>query len=406
MAKSTFTGPLMSLGGLAGGVGGSTPREYSDEIGPSIFWGGMAIPATGSVSSKDQFGAGSIAAVFGAFPIRTLNATPAPGVGLLTVAAFAIAGVPQPNIVAYALGRAPGTPAVISGIAYLNGVGLDMGLDAAVFATTGIATLAVPANAWRYRAGQWIGLLNGGPGGATQMSQITAINALTGVLTLSPAPAVNSTGQIALTNRFNPNAYGASGPPSSLAKLASSGSARILIPEIGSARGVGVTGIVGSSGGSVLIQGIDVFGSPQSEMIVRPAGIGTTWGRKTYSIFVSATPQFSDNTNYSVVTSDLIGLPLSVLSADSLVDVAFGGTPAVAGDFTIVPADLTNPATTTTGDPRGAIQVSANGPAAAPATPLVLDGATVLTVDQRLNPLQVALATATNPGALLGVAPA
>ena len=103
-----------------------------------------------------------------------------------------------------------------------------------------------------------------------------------------------------------------------------------------------------------------------------------------------------------MVTSDFIGFPIAVLSTDSIVAMSLGGTPIPAASATIVPADLTFPATSTTGDPRGGIQTTANGPLAAPGTPLPFTG-TVLTVDQRLNPLQVALATTINPGPLLGV---
>ena len=117
-------------------------------------------------------------------------------------------------------GRAPGVPITYQGVS-TNGVALDMGLDSATFATAGTATLTTIANAWRYRVGQWLCLLNGGVSGAAMMSQITAINATTGVLSLSPAPLASGTGQIALTNRFNPNAYGASGPPSSIGSTAS-----------------------------------------------------------------------------------------------------------------------------------------------------------------------------------------
>ena len=62
------------------------------------------------------------------------------------------------------------------------------------------------------------------------------------VLTVSPAPSANATGQIALTNRFNPNLYGASGPPSSISSMTSAGTARILIPEVGNTRGIGIIG--------------------------------------------------------------------------------------------------------------------------------------------------------------------
>jgi hypothetical protein len=411
MAKDTFTGPLISLGGLAGGPSGGAPREYSDEIGPSIFWAGNAIPATGAIASKDRTGPGAIPSVFCSFPIRTVNSMPAAGgsAAALTVAGLATAGTPLVNSSTYAQGRAVGAPVIVGGIA-TTGVGLDMSLDTAGFAAGGNITLTTIADAWRYKVGQWVGLLNGGAGGATAMAQISAINFATGVITTSPPPVatVASPGAaLALSNRFNPNAYGAIGAPSSLSKLASAGTARIVIPEVGNARGVGIVVTSTGSGGPVLIQGLDLFGTPQSEIITIGAVAATIWGKKTYSMFISATPQYTEaGRNLTVVVSDFIGLPISVMDGGSIVDVLFGGTAEVAGTaYTVIPADTTSPATTSTGDPRGGIQVSANGPATAPGTGLTLNGATVLAIDQKLNPLQVALATTVNPGPLLGVSP-
>ena len=235
MAKDTFTGPVISLGGLAGGVGGLQPREYSDELGPSIFWGGTAIPSSSGPASKDRMGPGAIASVFCASPIRTLNSTPGAGgaaAGITISLQNAVAGVPFPNLITYPVngGRAPAVPVIGSNGLPTTGVGLDMGLDLATFATTGTVTLTGTSagNAWRYRAGQWIGLLNGGVSAATQFTQIVSIAGA--VLTVSPAPLANANGQTAITNRYNPNLYGASGPPSGLSSTMSAGTARILIP--------------------------------------------------------------------------------------------------------------------------------------------------------------------------------
>jgi len=418
MAKAGFTGPVLALGNVSGSAGSNVqPREYSDEVGPSIFWGGTSIPATGANFSKDRAGPGAIPVVTVACPIRTINA--ALGLaGAVTVAGLPTAGVPLVNITTYALGRAPGVPVTIGGVAVTNAVALDMGLDPCGTNVSGAVTLATIANAWRYRVGQWICLL-ACPANSTQMTQITAINASTGVLTVSPVPAATigtgATGpQIALTNRFNQNLYGASGPPSSISSEAPAGTARISIPEIGNTRGLGVTAAAATTNGNVLIQGIDGWGVPQSEIITTVAGT-TVYGKKTYDIFISAIPQFTDGTgghNLTVVTSDFIGFPISVMDASSLVigSLAYGATALIltggTANVTIIPADTSNPATTTTGDPRGGIQLSAAGPGATPpGTALVLAAGNVLTIDQRLNPLQVARADVVNVGPLLGVAP-
>ena len=430
MAKETFTGPLIALGGLAGGqntpvpaqyggVNAGGPREYSDEIGPSIFWAGYSIPCTGGPASKDRTGPGSISSIYAAVPIRTVNAILAASAGALSVAGPAVAGQPLPLITTYAAGRSPGVPVTVGGIA-TTGVAMDSGIDTATFATTGVLTFAAPSavtNGWRYQVGQWICMLNGGVSGAARMAQITAVTPAT--ITVTPAPAAAVTGQIALTNRYNPNLYGTGGavgtnPPSSISSMASAGSARILIPEAGNTRGIGILGSLSGVSTIFDVVGVGAFGSIQTETIVGPVAAATAYSKKTYDMLISVTPRTSDAHNYTVNTSDIIGLPLSVMSADSIVAVALGGTAAVAGtNFVIIPADLTQPPVgiappggASTGDPRGAIQVGAAGPAGStPGTPMAaFNGTLALTIDQRLNPLQVALSTVINPGPLTGVA--
>jgi hypothetical protein len=179
------------------------------------------------------------------------------------------------------------------------------------------------------------------------------------------------------------------------------GAGRFLLPDCGCARGVGVTGVAGGAAGAMLIQGLDLYMRPQSEIISVAAGAGTTYGRKTYKVLLSATPQFSSANNYSVVTSDLIGLPIALLPNEPALVITVAGA-ARTGDF-LQYADLTNPATTSTGDPRGAVQLSAAGPnAGTGATP---DGVSRFVIVMTLNPAQVLGANALNPGTLFGVNP-
>ena len=165
--------------------------------------------------------------------------------------------------------------------------------------------------------------------------------------------------------------------------------------------------MAGGTGGQFLIQGIGGFGMLTTEIITVAAGANTVWGKKTYDLFISATPLFGPDAHaYTVKTSDFFGFPLSVMDAGSIVSATFGGTALVfsgSSTATIVPADTTYPSSTTTGDPRGGLQLTANGPASSPTTPQTLNGTTLLVVDQRLNPLQVAAASVINPGPLLGV---
>jgi hypothetical protein len=180
------------------------------------------------------------------------------------------------------------------------------------------------------------------------------------------------------------------------------GAGRFLLPDSACTRGVGITGVAGGSGGAVLIQGLDYLMRPQSEIINAVAGAGTTYGRKTYKMLLAAVPQFTNANNLTVVTSDLIGMPISVLPNTIPPDVKIAGVEDVGEVFQY--ADLTSPATTSTGDPRGGVQLSAAGPNAG-ATGAGPDGTSRITIVMTLNPAQVLGANQFNPGPLFGVAP-
>jgi len=164
---------------------------------------------------------------------------------------------------------------------------------------------------------------------------------------------------------------------------------------------VGVVGVAGGAAGNILIQGLDTYMRLQSEMVAVPAGAATTYGRKTYKVFLAAIPQFTSANNYTVVTSDLIGLPLSVLPNQPQPTVTEAGA-AYAGAG-VQFADLTNPATQATGDPRGGFQLSAAGPLAGVVGTGPSGGAFVIVMP--LNPAQVLSANQFNPGPLFGVPP-
>jgi hypothetical protein len=405
MAASVSSGPLVALGGLTGAPSGMQPTEYSQQIGPSIFWSGFGIPIIGAAANKDSINPGAVQALYAASPIQTINSVAVAGGATVANAATASVGVPLANTPTFAPGIAPGTQVTVAGTPVYNAVGLDIAIDkAAAVAGSPIITLAVPANIWRYAKGMWIAVAGAGLAGATLFGQIMALGTpANGQITLS-VNAVISQGaaEVGLSNRFNLYAYG-NPPPSGLSDFLACGMGRFLIPESASTRGVGVTGVAGGTGGNMLIQGLDIFNRLQSEIIAVGAGAVTTYGRKTYGRFISATPQFNDNHAYSVVTSDLIGFPLSVLPAPAPQPVVtFAGT-AYAGAVTQY-ADLTSPATTSTGDPRGGLQMSTKGPNAG-ATGGGPNGTGILTVTQTISTLAACLGGILNPGPLFGVTP-
>jgi hypothetical protein len=396
MARAVFTGPLVSLGTLSGGPTGGQPREYSDTIGPSILFGGLGIPDNRGGGNKDALGQGGVRGIYLSTPVVTINQAPAIGNQALTVPGNAISGTPLPNLAASGAGRITGLVHKTGSAVYNNAVGMDAGW--ATLALTSGSQVATPVagSMWRYSVGQWLAIGSGGVGGATLFAQVTAVGVST--ITLSvPSNATAGAAAVGPTNLRNPAAFGAPAP-NGYSPLMVGGFGRFLLPDCAISRGVGVLGLAASTGGSVLIEGVDLFGAYQSETIVAAAGAATTWGRKTYKQFLAATPAFSDAHNYTIVTSDLFGCPLVDWNADWPSTLLFGGVAAVNAVFQN--PSLDNPQLRTSTDPRGAFQMTANGPLTV-GTPYTLDGTTKISLTQVLNPAMMLQ----QPNAMFGVTP-
>lgn len=95
----------------------------------------------------------------------------------------------------------------------------------------------------------------------------------------------------------------------------------------------------------ITISGLDYYGQPQTEV----SASGTSWtGKKTFSKINSITPSVAV-TAFTAGTGTVLGLPFRTDASD-LHDPRLNNA-TDAGTF--VPADLTNPATSSTGDVRG-----------------------------------------------------
>lgn len=102
---------------------------------------------------------------------------------------------------------------------------------------------------------------------------------------------------------------------------------------------------------AVTISGYDYFGQPMTETItVATAGTPVN-GKKAFYQISGATINGSASA-VTIGTTDILGLPIRCYDAGYIVKVGWNNTLAQdAGTF--VPADMTNPATSTTGDVRG-----------------------------------------------------
>jgi hypothetical protein len=107
---------------------------------------------------------------------------------------------------------------------------------------------------------------------------------------------------------------------------------------------------------TITISGYDYYGQPMTEAItVATAGTAKS-GKKAFYQIASATINGSA-TAVTIGTTDIFGLPVRCFDAGYIVKVGWNNTLAQdAGTFTI--ADMTNPATSTTGDVRGTYQPS------------------------------------------------
>lgn len=105
---------------------------------------------------------------------------------------------------------------------------------------------------------------------------------------------------------------------------------------------------------TVLVTGTDMYGQPQTEALSTPGG---STGKKAFATITSIVPSVSI-TALVVTTGAKLGLPF-VVRAGGLFATAFNDIADVVAAGAFVPADVTYPATTTTGDVRGTIAATA-----------------------------------------------
>jgi hypothetical protein len=107
---------------------------------------------------------------------------------------------------------------------------------------------------------------------------------------------------------------------------------------------------------AITISGYDYFGQAMTETITVITAGTAKFGAKAFYQIASATINGSA-TAVTIGTSDIFGLPLRCIDAGYIVKVGWNNT--LAQDTgTFVAADMTNPATSTTGDVRGTYKPS------------------------------------------------
>lgn len=395
MTTTHFAGPL-SVGGFP---------DSNPDAGPSIFWDGIVIADVRRPYNPGVTGPGRIYAFTSNPTVQFVDAAPAPasatGIAPAQTATF---GTKLTLAPAASPGIAPGAPVVPFGLSS-SAVVKATALDAAfVLAATvaGSPVLTIPQATLalfpRLRQGLSLAVAAGANG---TWAFGTVLSVLGSAVTLSaPMGATLPAAPVALANGSARNDE----PPVALAAYQTAGAAAVFDPRSGLARGVSVTAAAaGDAGATVTVAGLDIYMQPMAEVLA-VAGAGITYGKKAFKYVTSVTPNKAGGGaaagTFAVGTSDLFGLAMRSDAWEYLA-IQWGGA-GIGSNAGWVPADTTAPATGTTGDVRGTLQLSAAGPGATFVAGGAPDGIRRLIVSMRVPSDNLLYATAQNPAPLFG----
>jgi len=405
MSSTILTGPSLIIGPLGGLQ--PYPQDYSIEFGPSLEYQGDAIPDVRSSVPLGNVLPGSIPSHLNSPYFLMTDGVPS-GQQALTVAGNATNGTALTNISTAAAGATLNVPFYQFNTQTLisNAICLDFGWGTLNVTASSVTATPSSGTLGLYYQGQWLVIGNVGNVGGTipLITQVASVG--TTSITLTNAPlATSTTAPVGSGNIFT-TLFGASVATAHSPYLAA-GVLKLLDPKQTLMRGVCVTGVAGGTGGGVLIKGYDIYGQPQSELITAGAGATTTYGKKTYKWFLSATPQFSDAHNYTVQTSDTFGFACRS-DLYEYTDLFYAGSfQTTSGSTTSqwIAGDQTSPATTTTGDVRGTFQVSARGATAGVTSTNYANGSNRVSIFMTVPLYNLISATPANPVPLYGVTP-
>ena len=422
MAETNFRGPLNSMGSLEIEAGNTATIEPMD--GPSGFYQTIAMLDPRSAPfQKDGTAPGRQPAFLGnpdfwacdnKPQVSTTNAIAASAVATsLTAMALQTTQLTNPNA---------GNPFIAVGVPILpqgtstvvNTIAIDFGFTTGT-TTANSSTVAVP-DTTKFTLGQWI--VVGGAGASNQASFFTQVQTLstngTTMTVLPVVPAAASCAPIGQANIFGagqyPPAYnfGPSGvAPTFVSPNLQAGVLRVHNPAEALARNVSVTLATGGVATAVtfLVVGYDLWRMLMTELITSPATTSatTSYGKKAFKYIASVTPQSASTggNSYSVGIGDTFGFPLRADEWEQTNSFWAGTASANSTGFTA--AVTTTPATNTTGDVRGTIQVGAAGAGTAITGTLSANGTSRLALIQNLGVWNVVYCTPVNPVPMFGV---
>ena len=422
MAETNFRGPVNSMGSLEIQSGTAPTIEPMDGPSQSYQGYGMADPR-GAPFNKDGTAPGRATMFLGYASTYAVDTIPQATASNVIVAAQGITATGSLTFVSTAVTNAStpsacialGVPILAQGTSNITTapVALDFGFITGTTVTNS-STVNVSDNT-KLTLGQWIviGSVGNAAGTASLITQVLTINTtnFTGI-TVSPVPATGLCAPIGQGNlfqgallppgtQFGPAAASAYyAIPDSLA-----GFSKVHNPAEQCARGVYLTSASlathAATADLYIVYGADIWRMPMTELLsVSPGTTAATtvYGKKAFKyIFSVQNTVLATTATVSIGISDVFGFPMR---ADyySQVMISAGNT-SVGSNVGFLAAVSTtgSPATNTTGDVRGTVQLSAAGGGTAISSVATTNGVVRLTIQQDLGVWNTINATPLNP---------
>lgn len=416
MTDTNHRGPVNSMGSLEVQSGNTATIEPFD--GPSMFYQNMGWPDIRSAFQKDAIRPGampsflSVSDIFGvdAIPQASGTATLAAAQVITSAVPMALATVGVTNFSSGAQSIAVGVPIIPQGTTVVVSViSLDFGFTTGT--TVANSSTVQVADNTKFTLNQWLILGNVGNAAATQslITQVRSIATanLTTITVGSNLPATALGVPIGGANLFGSDLLppAASFGPTAPAATAHSprtqaGLARVMNPVEMLARNIGVSGQTTSTA-AFLVSGYDVWNVPMTELITvnATATVTTAWGKKAFKYISSVVPQSTFSTNYQIGIGDTFGAPFRFDEPEHTM-VTAGGT-AVSNAVGLTTAVVT-PATNTSGDVRGTVQIGGNGAGTPISSVATSNNVRRLVIVQNIPPWNTIAATPTNLTPMFG----
>lgn len=348
--------------------GSDNPTQLDNaDAGPSLFYQGLGISDPrylGTIRGAPGIPGYPAVGLLRTGWLNTLDILPTTRSATVVAAAQATTTATAMTLATVAAtGIVCSVPLIPFGSAYASAnvvttkLALDFGFCAGTTTAASKTIASLTAGAYvHFRAGQKIVVCGAGGTDIPQIMTVATTPAIgaTTLTTVEAATAAVTGGRIGFADITGVAAF------PYIAYGSGSGRVSMLHPDSMCSRVLSIVATNGgATGGTFAVVGYDAYGKAMTESIVHAGGATTIYGLKTWKYITSITPNFTDAQTYSVGNGDVFGLPIR---SDFFEDTELSWVAAWATANTgWLPAITTSPATATTGDVRGTIQLGTLG---------------------------------------------